>query len=153
MNWIIRPALLADTETIARYNAALALETEHRTLDLEVLRLGVAALITDAGKGRYFVAEADGQVVGQVMVTYEWSDWRNGNFWWLQSVYVCASHRGRGVFKSLFTQVIEQARTAGNVCGVRLYVEKENHRAQKVYANLGLQGTPYHILERDFVLT
>lgn len=152
MKLIIRGAEAADIEMIALYNAALALETEHRTLDLERVRRGVAALIADEAKGRYFVAEADGQVVGQVMITYEWSDWRDGNFWWLQSVYVRESHRGQGVFRGLFAKVIETAKAAGNVCGVRLYVEEENHRAQKVYTNLGLQGAPYLVMEQDFVL-
>ena len=98
----IRPATERDIEVITANNAALAMETEHRRLSPDIVRAGVTAALADPAKGRYFVAELAGQVVGQIMHTYEWSDWRNGCFWWIQSVYVTRSARGQGVFRRLF---------------------------------------------------
>jgi GNAT superfamily N-acetyltransferase len=100
----------------------------------------------------YFVAEVDGTVVGQLMVTYEWSDWRNGNFWWIQSVYVEREYRGKGVFKSLYDHVLSLARRQKDSCGLRLYVEKHNRRARKIYEDLGMKETDYLLYEIDFVL-
>ncbi|MBM3736070.1 MAG: GNAT family N-acetyltransferase [Acidobacteria bacterium] len=152
MTWTIRPGRPDDTEVIARYNAAMALETESLELDLPRLEAGVRAILEDAGKGFYLVAEQDGEVIGQVMVTFEWSDWRNGTFWWIQSVYVAPGHRGQGVFKSLYRRLEEDAARGGGVCGLRLYVEQENERAQAVYARLGMSATRYRLLEVDSVL-
>src|SRR5580658_1321278 len=105
----IRRATMADAAVIAEYNLALAKESEGLTLDPAVVRPGVEAVLRDSTKGIYFAACEDGRLVGQLMVTYEWSDWRNGNFWWLQSVYVHPEFRSRGVFKSLFAHALEQA--------------------------------------------
>ena len=149
---IIRPAMLADAETIGGYNAAMARETEHLELDPQRLLSGVRAVLADSSKGFYFVAEDGGRVVGQMMVTFEWSDWRNGVFWWIQSVYVQPEFRNRGVFRQLYRHVEDRARTDGGVCGLRLYVEKENRNAQRTYERLGMAKTSYDVYEIDFVI-
>src|SRR3970040_1797624 len=122
----IRPAAPADGPLIAKFNALMALETEHRTLDQKVLRLGVEAVLGDRSKGIYYVAEIGGTVIGQLMITYEWSDWRNGTFWWIQSVYVRSDSRRNGVFSLLHRHVESIARATPDVCGLRLYVERDN---------------------------
>ncbi|MFN7918774.1 MAG: GNAT family N-acetyltransferase [Bryobacteraceae bacterium] len=152
MDLRLRSATAADIAIIAAFNRAMALETESLELDPERVEAGVRALFEGRGAGFYLLAEADGEVAGQLMVTYEWSDWRNGNFWWIQSVYVAPEHRLRGVFRALYAEVEKRAREAGNVCGIRLYVEHENHRAQRTYAMLGMRTTAYKIMEVDFVL-
>ncbi len=131
----------------------MALETEHTSLDRSRLRAGVEALLADPAKGFYLVAESDGEVVGQLMITYEWSDWRNGTFWWIQSVYVAPAHRGRGVFKALYRRVEELASQNGGVCGLRLYVERQNDRAKAVYEGLGMAATHYQMMEVDYTLS
>jgi ribosomal protein S18 acetylase RimI-like enzyme len=152
MNVQIRRAVAADAEVIARYNAAMALETEHIELQRERLLNGVRAVLADAGKGLYLVAEVAGGVAGQMMITYEWSDWRNGVFWWIQSVYVDPAWRRRGVFRSLYRQALHEARAAGNVCGLRLYVEAGNQAARRTYEELGMNKTVYEMFEVDFVI-
>jgi ribosomal protein S18 acetylase RimI-like enzyme len=138
----------ADGDVLARFNVELARESEQLVLDSARVRAGVEALLRDPAKGAYFVAEAGGAVVGQLLITHEWSDWRNGDFWWLQSVYVRADFRRRGVFQALFDHVLASAQRHGNVAGLRLYVEKKNDPALKAYHRLGLKETHYHILER-----
>ena len=133
-------------------NLRLALETERRQLDPATVAAGVKALLADAAKGIYFVAEADGQPVGQLLITREWSDWRNGDFWWIQSVFVLEAFRGQGVFRALFQHVEALARARTDVCGLRLYVEANNSRAQDAYRRLGLTKTDYELFETDFVL-
>lgn len=152
MNILIRKANRSDAETIARFNAAMAEETEHFKLDFERLLRGVNGLFDDSDKGFYLVAELNGEVVGQMMITYEWSDWRNGVFWWIQSVYVKPDFRAQGVFRKLYDNAVDMAKQAGNVCGLRLYVEKENERAHYVYEQLGMTLTKYDMYEVDFVL-
>lgn len=146
----IRPARPADAAIIARFNRAMALETEARKLSPPRVLHGVKALLADPAKGAYFVAEADGEVIGQTLITYEWSDWRNGNFWWIQSVYVAPAHRGRGVFKALHQHIHQLARRQKDVCGLRLYVDGHNAQAKEVYARLGLARTDYELWEEDF---
>jgi len=146
----IRPATERDIGVIAANNAALALETEHRRLAPEVVRDGVTAALADPEKGRYFVANRAGDVVGQIMHTYEWSDWRNGCFWWIQSVYVIPPARGQGVFRRLYEHVRTLARAQPGVCGLRLYVERENSRAQQTYRQCGLVDSGYSVMEEDF---
>ena len=152
MNLTIRPATASDAETIAAFNAAMARETEHIELDPKRLLDGVQAVLADRSKGFYTVAEAGGRVVGQMMITFEWSDWRNGVFWWIQSVYVDPDFRSQGVFKQLYGHVAGRAKSAGDVCGLRLYVERDNSRAQQTYQGLGMTKTPYEVYEVDFVL-
>jgi GNAT superfamily N-acetyltransferase len=144
----VRRATPADAAVIAEFNCFMARETEHRELDAATITSGVAAVLADAAKGYYLVAESDGVVVGQLMITTEWSDWRNGWFWWVQSVYVRQDARRRGVFRSLFDAVILQAQEVGDVVGLRLYVERDNRRAQETYESLGMAATAYQLYER-----
>lgn len=148
----IRTAAAADAPVIAAFNLAMARETEHLELDPARLRAGVEAVLADAAKGFYLVAESGGRVVGQLMITFEWSDWRNGNFWWIQSVYVDPEARGLGVYRRLYQHVRGAADARGNVCGIRLYVERENVRAQEVYRRQGMSAAPYEMYEVDLVL-
>jgi ribosomal protein S18 acetylase RimI-like enzyme len=142
----IRPATLADLDTVCEFNVRLAQESEGKTLAADLVRAGVRALLEDAGKGRYLVAESQGAVVGQLAVTFEWSDWRNGWFWWIQSVYVHADARKSGVFRALFDHLRTQANNEG-VIGIRLYVEEDNQIAQATYERLGLAWTNYRVME------
>jgi GNAT superfamily N-acetyltransferase len=146
----IRQADLGDAKVLADFNLRLAEETESLHLSPAVVEEGVAALLKDSSKGIYFVAEVDGTIIGQVMITYEWSDWRNGNIWWLQSVYVRHESRRQGVLRRLFEHLRTLAQAQPDVCGLRLYMHAENHRARKSYERLGLNETAYQVLELDF---
>jgi GNAT superfamily N-acetyltransferase len=150
MNITVRAAIPADADHIARSNVAMALEAEQKRLDPVIAGAGVRAVFADAGRGRYFVAERDGRVVGQLMVTYEWSDWRNGAFWWIQSVYVDPSTRRGGVFRALYAHVERLARADAAVCGLRLYVDRDNHRAQETYRRCGMHDGGYLVMEVDY---
>ena len=152
MTTTIRAARTDDADTIARFNLGIARETESLELDRERLAAGVRSVLADPAKASYFLAEVDGRVVGQMMITYEWSDWRNGVFWWIQSVYVDGEHRQQGVFRDLYQHVARLAEADPEVCGLRLYVEEENLRAQQTYARLGMERTPYQVFEVDFVI-
>ncbi|MDE3056528.1 MAG: GNAT family N-acetyltransferase [Bacteroidota bacterium] len=152
MNITIRPARLSDKDIIADFNAAIARETEHVELNRERLIAGIEALLSDHAKGFYLLAESSGRVVGQTMITYEWSDWRNGTFWWIQSVYVHPDFRKGGVFTQLFRRIEKEAKQRADVCGLRLYVERRNARAQLTYEKLGMKKTIYDLYESDFVL-
>ena len=146
----IREAGLADLDTIVEFNRLLALETESRVLDPALLVPGVRRLLEHPVHGVYFIAERAGQVVGQLMLTHEWSDWRCGEFWWIQSVYVQAAHRRSGVFRALYQHLLRLARERVDVCGLRLYVEHDNARAQATYLDQGMQMTEYRVMEVDF---
>jgi len=146
----VRPALPADLAFIASGNAAMALETEHKILDPGTVHAGVAAALEDPSRGRYYVAEIDGEVVGQLMYTFEWSDWRNGMFWWIQSVYVLPQARRRGVFRALYEHIEALSKSTPGVCGLRLYVELDNVRAQQTYLGCGMQDAGYRIMEVDY---
>lgn len=145
----IRPAILTDAPLIADFNIRLAEESEHLRLDPDCVSAGVAALLADAAKGVYYVAEVDGTVIGQLMITYEWSDWRNGNIWWIQSVYVREDFRGQGVFRALFKHVEELAVATREVCCLRLYMHADNLRARRSYEHLGMARTRYEVFELD----
>ena len=144
---LIRKATIDDADTLAIFNAEMARETEGKTLLPQVIGAGVRALLKDPGLGYYVVAEVDGQVIASLMVTTEWSDWRNGIFWWIQSVYVQTMHRRRGIYRSLYTFVKQLAANDPSVCGFRLYVERENSNAQSTYKALGMQETGYKLFE------
>lgn len=145
---LIRLAEPSDALSIVDFNQRMARETENKELPTEIIAAGVAAVFADREKGFYVVAEnAAKEVTGCLMITFEWSDWRNNWFWWIQSVYVRADARGQGVYKQLYDWVKAEARAKGNVCGIRLYVEKENAVAQKVYARLGMDETVYLMYE------
>ena len=152
----IRLARGEDAEQIASFSAAMAFETEGRRLDLERLSDGTRALLESPDRGLFMVAEleegANRQLLGQLMITYEWSDWRNGVFWWIQSLYVDPAWRRQNVFRRMHEAVMARAKTSTNVCGVRLYVEESNSLAQAVYRRVGLTPSSYAIFETDFVL-
>ena len=145
----IRLATVADIPDLRAWNSAMAWETEHKRLDPAVLERGIAGVLEQPRRGFYLVAERDGAAVGGLLLTYEWSDWRNGDFWWIQSVYVIPAARRSGVFRALHADVARRARDAGAV-GLRLYVETENERAQATYTQLGMQRCPYWMYETDF---
>lgn len=145
----IRKANINDVDTIAKYNYNLAKETECIELNLETLTSGVRNLIIDSTKGQYYVYEIEGKIVGQIMYTYEWSDWRNGSFLWVQSVYVNKNHRRKGIFKELYNYVRQIADTNEDIVGIRLYVEKENISAKSTYKSLGMIECEYHMYEYE----
>lgn len=152
----VRLARPGDAATIASFSAAMALETEGRRLDLDRLQLGTIALIETPARGFFLVAELEQddhrRLLGQLMVTYEWSDWRNGVFWWVQSVYVVPAWRRRGVYRTIHDYTIALAQADPQVCGIRLYVEQDNRTAQTVYQRVGLAPSGYAVYEQDFVL-
>ena len=143
----IRLGAPADALIIAEFNAAMAQETEALILDQDTLLKGVAAILSDPSKGLYYIAEVEGQIAGQLMITYEWSDWRNATFWWIQSVYVCPEFRQQGVFTALYRYIEQLAQSKSDICGLRLYVEQANVRAQKTYTALGMSSSHYLMME------
>lgn len=149
---IVRPARAADAASISAFNRAMALETEGKELDADRTDRGVAGALEDRSRATYWIAEAEGEAVASLMLTTEWSDWRNGTFWWIQSVYVLPGYRGQGVFRSMYMAVRGLARETPGVCGIRLYVERGNKAARAVYAKLGMEETSYRLYEEDFVL-
>jgi GNAT superfamily N-acetyltransferase len=150
MDLSIRQATPDDVDIVVEYNARIAAETEQTELDRDRLREGVIAILNDKRRGLYFLAGIDDRPVGQISVTYEWSDWRNANFWWLQSVYVEAAHRGQGIFSSLFNHVVAESKVQSRVCGLRLYVDRENGPAHAVYARLGFKPARYDMMELGY---
>jgi GNAT superfamily N-acetyltransferase len=147
---LVRAATPADAEAIAAFNAAIARESEHRELDPARLRAGVQQALADPARARYFLACLGERIIGQLMLTVEWSDWRNGWFWWIQSVYVDREQRGRGVYAALHRHVRQLARAGRDVIGLRLYVERGNARARRVYDRLGMHPTSYLVYEEDW---
>ena len=147
MTVTVRDARREDLPNLIAWNATMAWETEHKRLDPAVLTRGMAAVFDEPRRGFYLVAERDGAPAGCLMVTYEWSDWRCGDFWWIQSVYVAESARRSGVFRALYADVARRARAAGAV-GLRLYVETENARAQATYAGLSMERCHYFMYEQ-----
>ena len=145
----IRYASPSDAVIIAEFNARMAKETENLELDRELLRRGTEALLADLPKGMYYLAETGGTVIGQLMITYEWSDWRNATFWWIQSVFVLPEYRMHGVFRKLYHHIESLARTRGDVCGLRLYVDISNKLAQQTYKALGMDHSHYQMMEMD----
>jgi GNAT superfamily N-acetyltransferase len=148
----IRAAGVDDLDALVAGNLALAEESEHVRLDADTLRQGILALLESRAPGRYWVAECDGRVVGQLLVTFEWSDWRNRMVWWIQSVYVVTSMRGRGVLRTLYEAARREALASG-AGGLRLYVDTTNAPAQAAYAALGMNGDHYRVFEDMFQFT
>lgn len=146
-NITVRKAVPSEATTIANFNIAMALETEGLTLDPAKIQPGVEGLFQQPQYGFYLVAESENQILGGLMITYEWSDWRNKVFWWIQSVYVSPEHRGRGVYRALYEGAKQLAEAESNCCGFRLYVEKENAAAQSVYKKLGMHESHYLMFE------
>jgi ribosomal protein S18 acetylase RimI-like enzyme len=147
MSIIIRTAQPKDIAIIAANNIAMALETENKTLDKNIITPGVTAIINDRNKGIYWVMEINGELAGQLMITYEWSDWRNGTMWWIQSVFVSEKFRRQGVYSMLYENLVKLADDDNNCCGIRLYVEKQNNRAIETYSKLGMLNAGYEIME------
>lgn len=146
MSEVVRHAQPGDAQSIANFQVAMAQETENKKLDPENVFEAVRSVFEDEHKGFYLVAEVDGVVAGSLMVTFEWSDWRNSNMWYIQSVYVQPEHRGQGLFGKLYRKVTELAKE-NQVMYVRLYVETENEKAQKVYESLGMKRMPYYMYD------
>ena len=153
---IVRQASRTDLDSIVAFSAAMALETEGRTLDEVRLREGTLSLLDSPAHGFFMVAEVPhtepSQLVGQLMITFEWSDWRNAVFWWVQSVYVAPTWRRQGVYRLMHDEIVAQAKADPKVCGIRLYVEQDNRTAQTVYQRVGLAPSAYKVYEQDFVL-
>ena len=145
----IRPARADDAALLARWAQAMALETENKILPDADVRPGIARGIADPSLARYFVAERDGLPAGTLMLTFEWSDWRNGLWWWIQSVYVPPEFRRQGIYRALHAHVRAMAEADAGVCGIRLYVEKDNRNARSTYEALGMQDAHYRIYEQD----
>lgn len=144
----IRGARTDDLDTLVAFNAAMALETENKTLDPLVLCAGVERVLAEPARGFYLVAEVEGTVAACLMITFEWSDWRNGDWWWLQSVYVAPEYRRHGVFRALYAEIERRAAEHADVVGIRLYVERENVRAQRTYQALGMREENYHLYSK-----
>lgn len=147
MSSTIRKAVFNDAAVIAEFNQSMAWETEDKQLIPDLVLAGVNSLLANPAYGFYLVAEIEGQVVGSLMITTEWSDWRNGVFWWVQSVYIRREFRRQGIYRKLYAAVKALSAEQGNVCGFRLYVEKDNQNAQATYRGLGMQATDYLIYE------
>lgn len=147
---MIRDATLEDVDLVAEFNRLLAWESEAKVLDKNILLPGVRRAIADGNLSRYFIAENDGRPVGQTMLTFEWSDWRNGLFWWIQSVYVIPEFRRQGVFRALYKHIYSLAQKTPGICGIRLYVEEHNHRAHATYENMGMIKSGHFLLEHDW---
>ena len=145
----VRLAQLDDAPDIVSFNQAMAMETENKVLPTEVINAGVRRVFSESGLGFYVVAQSDESIVGTLMVTKEWSDWRDGLFWWIQSVYVLAEFRGRGVYRAMYQFIKKQAQHNPSVCGFRLYVEKNNHIAKRAYQALGMNETHYLLYEQE----
>jgi ribosomal protein S18 acetylase RimI-like enzyme len=139
-----------DADALAKSNIAMAWETEQKRLSPPTVADGVKSLLSNPRYGFYVVGEIDGEIVGSLMVTYEWSDWRDALFWWIQSVYIKPEFRNQGVYRRLYEYVKEKASQETNICGLRLYVERDNIRAQKTYERVGMSRTPYMMYEESF---
>ncbi len=146
----VRHAAIEDLETIVAFNQAMAHETEGKKLEAASVTEGVRGALADPDRSLYFVAEVGGEIAGQTMVTLEWSDWRNGLFWWIQSVYVDPAYRRRGVFRALHEHIRDLARAQEDVCGLRLYVHGDNRRAIETYRRLGMGLTDYLLCEEEW---
>lgn len=143
----IRKASASDIEVITDFQLKLAEETENVKLDANVVTKGLAALLGDPSKGVYYLAIDNGEPVGCHLITFEWSEWRNGNVWWLQSVYVKESHRKKKVFSAMYENIRQMIKNDPGILGLRLYVDKSNERAQQVYVSLGMDGEHYTVFE------
>jgi ribosomal protein S18 acetylase RimI-like enzyme len=146
----VRKAKPSDAQFIAEGNRAMAQETEGKQLDPDTVLAGVRSALSDQSKGFYLVAEHGGHPAGQLMVTHEWSDWRNGDFWWIQSVHVLPDHRKRGVFTALYRHLEKMARQDPEVCGIRLYTHETNQTAHATYQSLGMKRVEYQVFESVF---
>lgn len=143
----LRMATVRDIDNITLFNTEMAFETESINLDQADLRLGIAAVLSDSNLGFYLISELEGVMIGQILITKEWSDWRNGWFWWIQSVFVEPNHRRKGVYSAMYKKIVDMADREGNVCGLRLYVDRDNLSAKQVYSHLGMSQSHYDLYE------
>lgn len=143
----IQKAVIENLEVLVDFQQRLALESESIRLNAETLRKGMIAMFADPSKGIYYVVEEEGRIIGCHMITYEWSDWRNGMVWWLQSVYVTETHRRKGIFKMMYDNLIDIIKKDPQLIGLRLYVDKSNERALQVYQTMGMDGSHYTVYE------
>lgn len=143
----IRPGLLFDIDTIADFQIKMAFETENMKLDPPTVNLGVTAVMDDPSKGKYWVAEVEGKVVGCLLTVPEWSDWRNGTVLWIHSVYILSDYRKQGIYRALYLHLKQMVNESKDLRGLRLYVDKTNQVAQKVYEALNMSGEHYHLYE------
>ena len=146
----VRTGQEKDIDTLVKFNIALAHETEQKQLSPPIVTKGVQMLFNNPRYGFYVIAETEDEIVGCCMVTYEWSDWRCGLFWWIQSVYVRPGFRRRGIFRKLYEFLKQKASQERNICGFRLYVEQSNHTGQNTYAGVGMKQSPYKFYEESF---
>ena len=146
----VRMAEEKDIDTLVEFNVSLAWETEQKKLSSPVVSKGVQTLLNNPRHGFYIVAETPNETVGCLMVTFEWSDWRNGVFWWIQSVYVKPEFRQQGILAKLYKFLKEKASRESNLCGFRLYVERSNHTAQNAYGRVGMKEIPFKVYEELF---
>jgi ribosomal protein S18 acetylase RimI-like enzyme len=144
---LLRKGTPKDTEALVAFNQAMAQETEGLALDSDTLSRGVSTLLENPAKGFYLVAEIDGEIAGSLMVTYEWSDWRAADYFWIQSVYIKPEHRRKGIYRALYQEVKVLAERQGGAASFRLYVEQENSRAQQTYQSLGMSQSHYLMYE------
>ncbi len=144
---IVEEAITKHAGGVVEFQMAMALETENLRLDRNLVEKGVKAVFDDVAKGKYYVAQDDDKLIASLMITYEWSDWRNGNVYWIQSVYVLPEYRGKGVFKEMYLHIKDSVKNTPGLSGIRLYVDKNNHRAQKVYNKIGMDGSHYQLFE------
>ena len=143
----LRMATVRDIDNITLFNTEMAFETESIYLDQADLRHGIAAVLSDSNLGFYLISELEGVVIGQILITKEWSDWRNGWFWWIQSVFVEPNRRRMGVYSAMYKKIVDMAGSEGNVCGLRLYVDRDNLSAKQVYSHLGMSQSHYDLYE------
>ncbi len=143
----VKEALEVHAGGIVEFQIAMAMETENLRLDRNLVEKGVKAVFDDVAKGKYYVAQDDDKLIASLMITYEWSDWRNGNVYWIQSVYVLPEYRGKGVFKEMYLHIKDSVKNTPGLSGIRLYVDRNNHRAQKVYNKIGMDGSHYQLFE------
>ncbi len=145
----IRLGYKKDAETIANFNILMAMETEHKKLPKNIITAGVKKILSNSQYGFYLIAEKNNQIAGSLMVTKEWSDWRNGEFWWIQSVFIKTEFRRQGIYKKLYAFVKSKAQKNPDVCGFRLYVEEENSIAMQTYESCGMIKTHYKMYEEE----
>ncbi|MBM3943863.1 MAG: GNAT family N-acetyltransferase [SAR202 cluster bacterium] len=143
----IRPGTPSDADALTGFAVAMGMETEGKRLDPGAVRVATLAALEDPTKALFFVAESEGKAVGSLMVTYEWSDWENGDYWWIQSVYIDPAWRRKGIYRALYRHVYYEGERRGDVVGIKLYVYKDNHRAMKTYESLGMKKAPHFIYE------
>ncbi len=145
----IRKAKIVDAKTLCDFNCAMAMETENKSLDADIVQSGVERMIYEPGRGFYLLISEGTEILASLMITYEWSDWRDADFWWIQSVYVKPSARRQGHYTKLYAEIKTMANDAG-CCGIRLYAERENHSAQSTYTTLGMLECEYTMFEESF---